>query len=40
MDFAKQIKNFFIDIWNYLYVFFCHLTGDDVKDEWKVTHVQ
>lgn len=35
-DFLKSLENILIDLWNYLYVFLCHLTNTepDIKNEW------
>ncbi len=35
-EFFKQIEVMFIDMWNYLYRFLCHLWDEEVNEDWIV----
>ena len=35
-DILKKIEIILIDMWNYLYRFLCHITGETVNADWIV----
>lgn len=35
-DILKKIEIILIDMWNYLYRFLCHITGETVNEDWIV----
>lgn len=35
-DFLKEFETILKDMWNYLYRFLCHITGEEVNEDWLV----